>query len=116
MWRVFVQECKRGVIKMCMGILRLLDLRVESLWGDIGIGLLAFGVDEGGFELLVAADWVRVECGMVFLNIVEVLEELGLVDRKDVGQAFGVSFGRIRPDEKPAVFGFLQISGGIQHK
>jgi hypothetical protein len=53
---------------------------------------------------------------MVFLNIVEVLEELGLVDRKDVGQAFGVGFGRIRPDEKPAVFGFLQILGSIQHK
>jgi hypothetical protein len=44
---------------------------------------------------------------MVFLNIAEVLEELGLVDRKDVGQAFGVGFGRTRPDEKLTVFGFL---------
>ncbi len=92
---------------MCIGILRLLDLRVESLRGYIGIGLLSFSFDEGCFELLVATDWVRVERGMVFLNIAEVLEELGLVDRKDVGQAFGVGFGRTRPDEKLTVFGFL---------
>ena len=107
MWRFFIQECQRRVIKVCMGILRLLDLRVESLCGDIGIKLLSFSFDEGCFELLVAADWVRVEGGMVFLNIVEVLKELGLVDRKDVGEAFGVGFGRTWPDDKLAVFGFL---------
>jgi hypothetical protein len=44
---------------------------------------------------------------MIFLNIVEVLEELGLVDRKDVGEAFRMGFGRTRPDDKLAVFGFL---------
>jgi hypothetical protein len=44
------------------------------------------------------------------------LEYLGLVDRENVLDAFGEFFGGTGPDEKPAVFSFLQFLGAIEHK
>ena len=82
----------------------------------VGVGLLSFGFHEGGLELLVAADWVFVKSVLVFLDIVEILKNIAFIDGEDIGDTFGVYFGRAGSDQKPAIFGIFQLLRTIEHK
>ena len=78
--------------------------------------MLFFGFHEGGLELFVTAYFVFVYDVLLFFDIVEILQDLGLVDRENVFEAFGELLGWAWPDEKPAVFCFLKFLGMIEHK